>query len=184
MVLVSVCSSLRASSPVLGGPQLRMVSQPGSRKRGRQAIPAQGLPPTRAPAPRTPGGGSGRARGGASLAPPLPAPPAAESELRGRRGGDLRAGSAELRRAAPRAADPGVSAPAGGCRAPSSAYHPRFPLPWEAGGVVAPQPSWVSRGSSIVRPAAVSRCWGPQRRKRRKKAKEEKEEENGGVNSL
>lgn len=91
---------------------------------------------------------------------------------------------AELRRAAPRAADPGVSAPAGGCRAPSSAYHPRFPLPWEAGGVVAPQPSWVSRGSSIVRPAAVSRCWGPQRRKRRKKAKEEKEEENGGVNSL
>lgn len=54
--------------------------------------PARGLPLTRPPAGllhrlQDSGAGPRRPGGGASLAPPLPAPPVGKSELRGRRGG-------------------------------------------------------------------------------------------------
>lgn len=68
--------------------------------------------------------------------------------------------------------------PSEGYRAPRPACRPRFPPPRK--GVLAPPPVWISRGSSVRRPACVSPWWGVGVHRR----DSEEEEENGGVNSL
>lgn len=83
--------SVSARVPPL--PAARPQRPPSLRRRSPASLAAArgapGATPTTSPA-RT-------GRGGASVVPPPAVPPAGESELRGRRGGERRAGSAEQR---------------------------------------------------------------------------------------